>query len=133
MSCNKDYGWMEGQPSQDCLGCGGCGRLRNGASCSCIVKLTSSNEFSFQPVNKCLLVELIEEDEQETGILIPKEYKNTPKFSQVKILAMAKDVSLVLEVGEHILVLSTMIETVVVKKQKYCLIPQTAIWGIWKV
>jgi co-chaperonin GroES (HSP10) len=80
-----------------------------------------------RPVNKEILIELIEKAVTEGGVLIPSGFKEKPKFSEVVVIRFASDVSIDISIGDKLLVLTHMIETYHHKDGKLTTVPQSAV------
>lgn len=79
-----------------------------------------------KPVNKNLLVSLVEKKEDST-ILMPRHSKLT-KLVEVEVKSMAEDCILGSVIpGSKLLVLGSMLETFDYKDQKQYLVPQSAV------
>ena len=89
-----------------------------------------------KPVNKHILIEMLPEEAEEKGIIMPEGYDNKPKFSLVKVLAISDNNTLFEfqreALGTCLVVLTNMIESFVVKKEEYLIVPQSAVMAIDK-
>tara|TARA_R100000008_G_scaffold72365_2_gene50536 strand:- start:1041 stop:1304 length:264 start_codon:yes stop_codon:yes gene_type:complete len=82
------------------------------------------------PVNKYLLVRIIEEQEKKSGVLVPEEFMDTAKpHALVELVAPNKDSDL--PSGSKLLVPSHMVEDVEIFGEKYSFVLENNVIGFF--
>jgi len=85
----------------------------------------------FKPVNRHLLVEpLTEEDQKETGVLLPEEYSVQNPFTCCRVAAIADDCSRTALRGDIVVIRTSMLEEVNVKGGTFYLVLENHVMGI---
>ena len=86
---------------------------------------------NFEPMNRHLLIEPIEENqEQENVILLPEEYRpQKSPYLYAKVLAKARNVEIPVEVGDTIVCERRMLHEVKLSDQTYYLMLQNYVFG----
>jgi len=83
------------------------------------------------PFNRHLLVEPITEEEkkEKAMVLVPEDYRPTPRHARVKVIERAEDCKIPVFSGAIVIVNSSMIEEVKVGEEVYSLILENHILG----
>jgi len=86
---------------------------------------------TFQPMNRHLLIEPIEEDhEQENVILLPDEYRpQKSPYLKAKVIAKADNVEIPVNVGDVVVCERRMLHEVKTDEDTYYLMLQNYIFG----
>ena len=74
------------------------------------------------PCNRYLLVDPQEEEQQESAVLLPEDYRTKPVFSTAKLLVKSEECKLNVCVGENIVYQTNMIEEIDINGQKHYLL-----------
>jgi len=86
---------------------------------------------NFKPVNRHLLVErLVEQEKDETGVLLPEEYCTQSEYVSCKILSISGDCSRDALRGDTIVVRNSMIEELNVQGTTFYLVLENHVMGI---
>ena len=84
-----------------------------------------------KPVNRHLLVEPITEEEQEeTGVLVPKEYNVQNPFTSCRVVSIAPDCSRNALRGDIVVVRTSMLEEVSVRGTLFYLVLDNHVIGV---
>lgn len=85
----------------------------------------------FKPCNRHLLVNPIEEDEIEnTGILLPEDYKAKNPFGVARILKKSADCAIDVFPGEKVTYSSNMIQNITIGGKEFFLLLENYVLGI---
>jgi co-chaperonin GroES (HSP10) len=85
----------------------------------------------FKPCNRHLLIDPIEEDQvEQTGILLPDEYKSKNPFSVARVIGKSADCSLNVFPGEKVTYTTSMVENVTIGGKQFFLLLENYVLGI---
>lgn len=65
-----------------------------------------------KPTNRMILVNLVEEEQEESGILLPEDYKTSNKHLVGEVVAKAEDCTLPASLGDKIVFQTAVLEQV---------------------
>jgi co-chaperonin GroES (HSP10) len=86
---------------------------------------------NFKPANRHLLVELlVEQEKDETGVLLPEEYCTQNEFVSCRVLSISGDCTRNALKGNTIVVRNSMIEEVNVQGNTFYLVLENHVMGI---
>jgi len=85
----------------------------------------------FKPCNRHLLLSPIEEDQvEQSGILLPDEYKSKNPFSVARVIEKSADCSLNVFPGEKVTYTTSMVENVTIGGKEFFLLLENYVLGI---
>ena len=85
----------------------------------------------FKPCNRHLLVNRIEEDEiQNSGILLPEDYKAKNPFGVARVIKKSHDCSLDIYPGERVTYSSNMLQSITIGGKEFFLLLENYVLGI---
>jgi|TARA_R110002050_G_scaffold193420_1_gene328383 co-chaperonin GroES (HSP10) len=86
---------------------------------------------NFKPYNRHLLINPIEEDQiEQTGILLPDDYKSKNPFGVGKAVDVASDCTLDIFAGEKVVYSTNMLENVTIGGKDYFLLLENYVLGV---
>ena len=85
----------------------------------------------FRPCNRHILVSPIEEDEiEETGILLPEDYKSENPFGVAQIVGISSDCTLDVFLGEKVAYSTNMLQNITIAGKEFFLLLENYVLGI---
>lgn len=86
---------------------------------------------NFKPCNRHILVSPIEEDQiDNTGILLPEDYKAKNPFGVARVIKKSHDCSLDIYPGERVTYSSNMLQNVTIGGKEFFLLLENYVLGI---
>ncbi len=89
-----------------------------------------------KPLNRHLLVSSVEEPEKEkaqSAFVLPDDYKKEkPKYSIMQVSDKAEDCSVKVELLDHVVVETSMVQEIKVGNTTCCLILENYVYGVWE-
>ena len=86
---------------------------------------------NFKPCNRHILVSPIEEDQiDNTGILLPEDYKAKNPFGVARVIKKSHDCSLDIYPGERVTYSSNMLQNVTIGGKEFLLLLENYVLGI---
>jgi len=76
-------------------------------------------------------VEVLENKEEDSSILLPEECFMKPKFAKAVLRDKADDCIITAEPGTELLIDNTMLEEISVEEDNYCLILENYVLGVF--
>lgn len=80
--------------------------------------------------NNYLLVDVFEEEKEDTGVILPDDYKNENPFKIGQILNAEKDNKFHEHIGSYILFPSNVVESISVHGLSVKMVPSNAVYGV---
>jgi co-chaperonin GroES (HSP10) len=74
------------------------------------------------PCNRYLLIEPQEEEQEESAVLLPEDYRTKPIFSTAKLLVRPEECKLSAVPGENVVYQTNMVEEIDINGQKHYLL-----------
>jgi co-chaperonin GroES (HSP10) len=84
----------------------------------------------FEPRNRHLLVEKIENEEEKSNVLLPEGYKKVEEYSLLRVLSASPDCSVMARKGEKIIVPTHLIQEIRVEQEEFSIILENHICGV---
>ena len=85
----------------------------------------------FKPCNRHLLVDPLEEDQiEQTGILLPDDYKSKNPFGVGQVTARSTDCTLEAFKGEKVVYSTNMLQNIIIGGKEYFLLLENYVLGI---
>ena len=85
----------------------------------------------FKPCNRHLLIDPLEEDQiEQTGILLPDDYKSKNPFGVGQVAARSTDCTLEAFKGEKVVYSTSMLQNIIIGGKEYFLLLENYVLGI---
>ena len=84
------------------------------------------------PLNRHILINLVKEEQKETSVLVPEDFKQKSPYIKAEVLAIAPDCSIDVKVGDKILLNNSMTEEVTCNNKTYTFVLQNYVLAVFK-
>ena len=84
----------------------------------------------FEPRNRHLLVEKIENEEERSNVLLPEGYKKVEEYSLLRVLSASPDCSVMVRKGEKIIVPTHLVQDIRVETGEFSIVLENHVCGV---
>ena len=84
----------------------------------------------FEPRNRHLLVEKIENEEERSNVLLPEGYKKVEEYSLLRVLSASPDCSVMVRKGEKIIVPTHFVQDIRVEAGEFSIVLENHVCGV---
>jgi len=84
----------------------------------------------FEPRNRHLLVEKLENEEEKSNVLLPEGYKKVEEYSLLRVLSASPDCSVAARKGEKIIAPSHLIQDIRVGEEEFSIVLENHVCGV---
>ena len=84
----------------------------------------------FEPRNRHLLVEKVQKEEEESGVLLPEGYRKTEEYLLLRVLSISPDCSTTARKGEKVVVPTHLVQDVNVGGGNFSIVLENHICGV---